>query len=146
MRYSFIVLTNHHRLPDARLFYASGFNLLMVSYRGYGASEGNPTEEGIKRDAAAALEYAKDRGDVLDTNQLFIFGRSIGGACAIAAAAQSNAQTSLRGLVVENSFTSINDMIDEVMPALRFAKPLNRNKWNSLSRIRAIHIPILFIR
>lgn len=118
----------------------------MVSYRGYGASEGFPSEEGIKRDAAAALAYTRDRNDVLDISRLYLFGRSIGGACAIATAAKSEAYSALRGIVVENTFTSINDMIDEIMPALRFAKPLNRNKWDSLTRIRSIRLPILLIR
>jgi len=92
------------------------------------------------------LEYARDRSDVLDINRLYLFGRSIGGACAIAIAASPNAQTSLRGIVIENSFTSIDDMIDHVIPALSFAKSLNRNKWNSIDRIPDIQLPILFIR
>lgn len=118
----------------------------MVSYRGYGASEGLPSEEGIKRDAAAALAYARDRNDVVDISRLYLFGRSIGGACAIATAAKSEAQNALRGIVVENTFTSINDMIDAIMPALRFAKSLNRNKWDSLAKIRSIRLPLLLIR
>lgn len=134
-----------HRLPDARQFYTSGFNLLMVSYRGYGSSEGSPSEIGFSKDAAAALAYARDRSDVLDTSRLFLFGRSIGGACTISAATSADAQNALRGIVVENTFTSINDMIDKVIPALRFAKPLNRNNWDSLKRIRSIRLPIMFI-
>lgn len=118
----------------------------MVSYRGYGASQGSPSEEGIKRDATAALAYARDRNDVLDVSRLYLFGRSIGGACAIATAARSDQQNFLRGIVVENTFTSINEMIDEIMPALRFAKALNRNKWDSLTKIRSIRLPILLIR
>lgn len=129
-----------------RAFYASGFNILMVSYRGYGASEGSPNEAGIKLDAAAALEYAHDRSDVLDVSRLYLFGRSIGAACALAAAAPAEAQQKLKGIVVENTFTSVDDMIDKVMPALGFAKFLNRNKWNSIDAVKKIALPILFIR
>ncbi|CDF39559.1 unnamed protein product [Chondrus crispus] len=134
-----------HRLPDVRAFFASGFNVLMVSYRGYGESEGSPTEAGIKLDAAAALAYALDRSDVLDVSRLYLFGRSIGAACALAAAESADAQNSLRGIVVENTFTSIDDMIDQVMPAISFAKFLNRNKWNSFAAVGKIALPILFI-
>lgn len=118
----------------------------MVSYRGYGASEGSPSEWGIRLDATAALEYLRDQSDVLDINRLYVFGRSIGAACAIALAASPHGQSSLRGLVVENTFTSIDDMIDSLMPALKFAKPFNRNKWNSFKYIQDIQLPILFIR
>lgn len=118
----------------------------MVSYRGYGSSEGSPSENGLKMDAKAALAYARDRTDVLDVSRLYLFGRSIGGACALAVAETPDAQRMLRGVVVENTFTSIDDMIDHIMPALRFVKPLNRNKWNSLDGIRKVTLPILFIR
>lgn len=133
-----------HRLQDARRFYARGYNLLMVSYRGYGRSEGAPNEPGLMRDAAAAIAYAADRADVIDTRRVYLFGRSIGGAVAIAAAAAARANT-VRGLVIENSFTSIDDMIDVVLPPLRAFKFLNRNKWDSLSRIKDVKVPILFI-
>lgn len=134
------------RLQDVRYFIQSGYNVLMVSYRGYGRSDGSPTEKGIKLDALAALEYALDRNDTLDTNRVYLFGRSIGAACAIALAASPLARQSVRGLVVENTFTSVDDMIDHVMPALSFAKPFNRNKWNSRKHIQEIEVPILFIR
>lgn len=93
---------------DVAAFARSGFNVLIVSYRGYGLSEGSPGEAGFKRDAAAAIEYAADRGDVLDTSQLFLFGRSIGGAVALAAAAKAEPGR-LAGVVVENTFSSMGD-------------------------------------
>lgn len=133
-----------HRLMDIREFYASGFNILAVSYRGYGESEGSPSERGLKSDAKAAIEYCRDRTDILAQDKLFIFGRSIGGAVAIAAA--SAAETGhIAGLVVENTFESMGGMIDVVLPPLRFAKAMNRNPWDSISAIRSLETPILFI-
>lgn len=135
-----------HRLQDVRQFYLSGFNVLVVSYRGYGRSEGKPSERGFKMDAAAAIDYAVDRGDVLDPAKLFLFGRSIGGAVVLAAAAtEAKAGDRVKGVIVENTFTSIGDMIDVVLPPLRFVKALNRNKWDSLSVIKDLETPILFI-
>lgn len=118
----------------------------MLSYRGYGLSEGSPSEKGLRLDAKAALQYLHDRDDVIDKNRIYIFGRSIGGACAIALAASPLGQDIVKGIVVENTFTSIDDMIDVVFPFLAFAKPFNRNKWNSLSEIPRIKVPILFMR
>lgn len=134
------------RLPDVRFSHASGFNILMVSYRGYGKSQGSPSEKGLRLDAVAALRYVCDRDDIIDQSRIYLFGRSIGAACAISLAANAVLSTAVRGLIVENSFTSIDDMIDVVMPFLKFAKRLNRNKWNSLSEIAKVKVPILFIR
>ena len=69
-------------------------NILLVAYRGYSYSEGVPTESGIQRDAhvlfyfwskltrQAVLDYIFSRTD-LDTEKIFIFGRSLGGAVGI---------------------------------------------------------------
>lgn len=83
--------------------------MLILAYRGYGDSEGTPSETGLALDAEATLEYALGRDDI-DKDRLFVFGRSLGGAVAIQLAmSKSNA---LRGLIVENTFTSIADMVD----------------------------------
>jgi pimeloyl-ACP methyl ester carboxylesterase len=54
----------------------------MVSYRGYGESEGRPSEKGIRLDADAALRFIRSC-ELVDPRQIFVFGRSIGGAVAI---------------------------------------------------------------
>ena len=53
-----------------------------MAYRGYSDSEGEPTEEGIKLDAIAIMDYVTQSTDVLDPNNIFAFGRSLGGAVA----------------------------------------------------------------
>ena len=154
-----------HRLVEARLHHAAGCNVLLLSYRGYGASQGSPSQAGFVNDARAAIAYLADRAQDIDVSKVFLFGRSIGGACAIHVAAQHQHQQEegrrqrsvngqrdgstrlcIKGIIVENTFTSIDDMIDVVFPVLSFAKPLNRNKWNSLRAIQKIRAPILFLR
>ena len=56
-------------------------NVLAVSYRGYGYSEGKPSEEGIYRDADAAVSYAFSSD--LNPKRIYVFGASLGGAVAI---------------------------------------------------------------
>ncbi len=58
-------------------------NVLMVMYRGYGASEGSPSEWGLRMDADAALEYLIGRDEDVDPKNIAVFGRSLGGAVAI---------------------------------------------------------------
>ena len=57
-----------------------GINLLLLEYRGYGLSEGQPTEEGLYLDAQAAIHYLKTRTDI-DQNKIIVFGRSLGEGC-----------------------------------------------------------------
>lgn len=119
-------------------------NVFIVSYRGYGHSEGVPTEEGLKLDAEAALEYVFTKAPI-DRQKVFLHGSSLGGAVAIYAASELN-HYNIRGVILENTFTSLPDMVDAVMPLLAYLKkPILRNFWPSENRIRTVKIPILFI-
>ena len=55
--------------------------MLILAYRGYGNSEGTPSEEGLALDAEATLEHALSDPDI-DNDRIFVFGRSLGGAVA----------------------------------------------------------------
>jgi pimeloyl-ACP methyl ester carboxylesterase len=154
-----------HRLPDVRnLISFCRCNVLMVSYRGYGKSAGVPSEQGFKMDASAAIDFclhatkeaeASENGTIatpesavltrrIDSDLVYVFGRSIGGAVALWLARKYGSR--IRGVIVENTFTSINDMIDVVFPrGLRWLKRLNRNQWNSLALVGKIRSPVLFI-
>ena len=56
-------------------------NVLIVAYRGYGNSEGTPSEKGQELDAIATLEYAMNNEDI-DNQRLYVYGISLGGAVA----------------------------------------------------------------
>ena len=85
------------RLPNAEgLIKHANCNVLLVEYRGYGTSQGEPTEAGLKADAQGALDHLRGRTDI-DTDNPFVFGRSLGGAVAIHLA-HSN-EGALRGVL-----------------------------------------------
>jgi pimeloyl-ACP methyl ester carboxylesterase len=134
-----------HRIPNIRdLVEICRFNVFILSYRGYGRSEGTPSEEGLKRDAAAALRHLAtvDRPEV-DPTKIIVLGRSLGGAVGIWLAANFPEWT--KGLMVENAFTSVPDMVDVVLPALKYVKWLSRNTWNNLREIDRVTVPIIFL-
>ena len=109
------------RLVNIRgLFACTGCNILMVEYRGYGTSEGEPSEDGLKLDAQAALDYLHDARDDVDGRQIFAFGRSLGGAVAIWLAHKNPRR--LRGIVIENSFTSVREMATPIFPFLQYIR------------------------
>lgn len=97
---------------------SSGFNLLVFDYRGYGNSQGRPDPKGIFEDAVAAIAYLRTRSDI-DTDKLCVFGQSLGGMLAIAAAAAS--PQGIRAVVAEAPIHSYTALADDQMPAQQLA-------------------------
>ncbi|KAL3658803.1 hypothetical protein V7S43_016171 [Phytophthora oleae] len=133
-----------YRLPNAvHLFRKVGVNVLLVDYRGFGHSEGYPSEEGIKLDAEAAIDAMFARTDI-DSSKLVVFGRSLGGAVSVYLAEKEPSRVA--AVVLENTFLSISAMVDALMPFLSYVKPLVlRMDWNSELSIQKLKQPILFI-
>jgi len=132
-----------HRLSNIRsLYYDLKINVFILSYRGYGQSEGHPTEAGLQNDARAALDFLSANPDI-DPARIILFGRSLGGAVAIYLAATH--EHPVCSLIVENTFTSVPDMIDTAMPFLKWFKFLCTNIWDSSKIISQIKTPMLFL-
>src|SRR4051794_25111476 len=73
------------RVAHAALLSAAGLDVLLFDYRGYGRSSGRPSEQGIYRDARAALDALHaQRG--MDASRVLYLGESLGGAVALALA------------------------------------------------------------
>lgn len=67
-----------YRLSNvSELYHKLNINILMLEYRGYGLSEGSPSEKGFYIDAQCALDYLLHRSDI-DPNKIILFGRSLG--------------------------------------------------------------------
>ena len=112
--------------------------VFIIDYRGYGKSEGKPTERGLYLDARAAWDYLrKTRG--IPAERIIIFGKSLGGAPAIDLAYEVEPA----GLIVQSSFTSAADMAASVLPF--FPTVFLRTKMDSIHKILNVHCPKLFI-
>ncbi|ORY97135.1 Alpha/Beta hydrolase protein [Lobosporangium transversale] len=133
-----------HRLSIADVFYRQfGCNVFMLSYRGYGLSEGSPTEKGLKIDAKTALNYIKGH-PVLSETKLIAYGQSIGGAVSIDIVAKNQDQFS--GLIIENTFLSLPKVIPHVLPMISALSFLCHQIWNSEQMIQYIsRLPVLFL-
>ena len=129
-------------------------NVFAVEYRGYGDSEGEPCEKGLTLDGVAAWKYLLSRNDVIDTSKIVIFGRSLGGAVAIHLASilrneRSDEEIQPRALLLENTFTSVQEMAVQPFPLLRatwcIMDRLLENKWQNIEKIENVNCPILFL-
>jgi pimeloyl-ACP methyl ester carboxylesterase len=120
-------------------------NVVIVGYRGYGPSEGTPSESGIKLDGEAIMKYVmNDMAQKIDVKNVFIMGRSLGGAVAINTQGFHNFP--IKGMILENTFLSIGDLVDKLFPIIKPLKNiLLKNHWESNKIIGKIKVPILFI-
>lgn len=125
-----------HRLPILRrICDLVDVNLFIVSYRGYGESEGSPEEGGIKRDAQAALDHIiNSKGLEIDLERIVVYGQSIGGAVSIDLTCRN--QSKIAALIVENTFRSLPLLIPHVIPILGWASNLCHQRWESEERLK----------
>jgi fermentation-respiration switch protein FrsA (DUF1100 family) len=113
-------------------------DVFILGYRGYGRSEGRPSENGLYLDARAAWKHLTDTLGI-PADRVIIFGKSLGGGVAVELALNAPAA----GLIVESSFTSIPDMAGAHYPFV--PKFLVRTQMNSVIKVPHIAMPKLFI-
>ncbi|HEY9803125.1 MAG TPA: alpha/beta hydrolase [Leptolyngbyaceae cyanobacterium] len=110
-----------------------GFNVLAYDYRGYGTSEGIPTENHAYQDIDAAYNYLIKDLKILPKH-IIVFGRSVGGGSAVDLAARQP----IGGLILESTFTSAFRVVVPI-------KILPFDKFNNLQKIKAVRCPVLII-
>ena len=88
-----------------------GAAVFLYDYRGYGKSEGTPSEEGIYSDGEAVVRYLMEELSIPDQKMIF-FGRSLGGAVAARQAAEFEGA----GLVLDSAFISGKEIATDIYP------------------------------
>ena len=127
-----------NRWPRMAVAQMSGYGMLLVSYRGYGGSTGKPTQDGLIRDARAALDALHERG--AKQEDIVYYGESLGTGVAVALAAERPPMA----LVLEAPFTSAADIAAEVYWWIP-VKALMRDQFDSMSKIGALDVPLLVL-
>jgi hypothetical protein len=123
-----------HRADRMREIAAAGSSVLMLDYRGYGKSEGRPTENGLYADASAAWNYLARQGH----QRIVIHGESIGTAIAVELASRQRCA----GMVLEAPFLSAGAVAGRVLPLLG---PVLIWGFDSKSRLGRVRAPLLVI-
>ncbi len=132
-----------HNLGQSRIFYELGFSIFIFDYRGYGLSKGDfPREKQAYKDVEFAWNYLTKTRKIKPEN-IIVYGHSLGGAIAIDLAYNIS---NVKGLIIEASFTSMKDMTKYIGYDKWFPIDLIlTEKFDSLSKLQNIDIPILFI-
>ena len=125
-----------HQLDTYAALLATGVNVFVFDYRGYGRSQGRPSEEGTYLDAQAAYQWLRQKG-FAGTN-IIAFGESLGGGVA----AELALRDPIGGLVLQSTFTSITDMGAELFPWLP-VRWLAKIRYDTHSKLPRLHVPVL---
>jgi fermentation-respiration switch protein FrsA (DUF1100 family) len=128
-----------HRFLLLRSLQRHGYNVLMYDYRGYGRSEGTPSEDGIYKDGLAAYDYTLTLPEVKH-GPAFLWGTSLGGAVVIDVATHRQPA----GLILESTFTSAKDVARVVYPFLPVQFFMS-TRLNSIEKIKTLKVPVLVI-
>jgi fermentation-respiration switch protein FrsA (DUF1100 family) len=126
-------------LDTIDILHKMNVNCFVFDYRGYGLSEGKPTEEGTYADALAAYKWlVSTKGAV--PNKIVISGWSLGGCIAAELASKVKAG----GLLLESTFTSYADMASYHYPYLP-VRWFCRYKYDTLGYLRNVHCPVMAV-
>jgi uncharacterized protein len=149
-----------HRLDKVKRLLPLGVNVFLFDYRGYGQSDGRPSEQGTYRDGDAAYQWlvqklsfprasggnpamdpppetARDDGK----RKIILYGESLGGAVAAELAVR---HPEAAGLILESAFTSTVDMARRFFPRLP-ARWVIRNRYDTFSKVRGMRMPLLVL-
>ncbi len=127
-----------HRLLHAKLLLETGCAVFMPDYRGYGQSEGNPSEPGTYLDAQAAFDWLVERG--FQPGSILVIGESLGGGVA----SELAMCRPVGGLVLLSTFTSIIDIGSELMPWFPVRR-LGSIRYDTLGKLPGVGCPVLIL-
>jgi hypothetical protein len=142
---SWVVLLCHgnagnisHRDELYQALHRLGLTVFAFDYRGYGRSEGRPSETGTYLDAQGAYRWLTQRGVVPE--RILAFGESLGGAVATELAMRER----VGGLVLQSTFTSLPDLGAELFPWLP-VRWLATMRYDTLGKLPQVRVPVLIL-
>ena len=128
-----------NRLDNLRELYHLGLSVFLFDYRGYGRSQGRPSEEGLYQDALGSYAYVTQARRIRP-ERIVLFGRSLGAAVA----GEVASKRPVAGLILESSFPSV-----EALARFHyFGLPVHwliGARFNLADKLKHVSVPILVI-
>lgn len=127
-----------YRLVQIQEIIKDGHGILAVCYRGFGTSDGKPSEEGLSIDAQTAYKFLID-SDISPRN-IIVYGDSLGGAVAIKFIAQLTSNIAPALLITTGTFASISHKANDKYPQISREKflPYLKHPFNSFEHIKKL--------
>ena len=113
----------------------AGWSLLLLNYRGYGASEGKPGEAALFADALQIYDYAAGRAR---GGRVAVMGRSLGSGVAVYLAAQRP----VAAVILVSPYDSVESVAKTIYPYLPIGLML-KHRFDSIARAPGIRAPLL---
>lgn len=110
-----------------------GFAIFAYDYRGYGRSDGVPSEQNAYRDIDAAYRHVTQVLRI-PPDRIILYGRSLGGGPSVDLAVRQP----VAGMILENTFTSTFRVVTRI-------SILPWDRFNNLDKISAVRCPVLFL-
>ncbi len=126
------------RAEKIRPYLDAGFGVLLMSYRGYGGNPGRPSEEGLYRDARAALDFLAAEG--ARPEDMVYYGESLGSGVAVQLALEATPAA----IVLEAPYTDVAAVGQRRYPYLP-VRLLMRDRFDNLSKIPSVRAPVMVI-
>ncbi len=115
--------------------FRKGYGVYLAEYRGYGGNPGKPSETGLKQDAQAHYNYLSNKVG----SNIVTYGESLGTHLALDTAVKHK----IKGVILENAYTTIPALAKKHYPIASFATRLVRDQYNSLSIAPLLKVPVL---
>ena len=128
-----------HRLESIQVFHRLGLEVFIFDYRGYGESQGRPSEQGTYEDVKVAWQYLTQERN-MQPERIILFGRSIGGAIASNIACEHRPGA----VMLESTFTSMPNLAADIYH-LPLVRHFTHFKYNTEEYIQEVDSPILII-
>jgi predicted alpha/beta hydrolase family esterase len=112
-------------------------SVFIYDYRGFGLSEGVPSEEGLYTDVTTAWNFLTTKKGI-PSDRIIVFGHSLGTSVSSKLVAKIVTQNKKypRGLILDAPFTTMKSVADQLNPSLSFLLVYQFNNIDNLSQIK----------
>ena len=132
----------NYRMLEVQVLTEAGADVLIFDYRGYGDSPGEPSEEGLARDARAVWRFATESKKI-ESQRIVLYGESLGGGVAVRLASEMSLnKTPPAGVILRSTFSSLTDAAASHFPFIPVRWVLI-DRFPSDQRIRDVTCPLL---
>lgn len=130
----------------------NGYEIFMIDYRGYGESEGFPTEAGVYSDTEQMIKHLKTEYGI-DRKNLVIWGHSMGGGVV----SEVTSKMEFKAVILEATFTKLAEMktyaaefrssnkVEEALRRAFYTLIPTTQKFENINKIAKIHSPLLVL-